>query len=78
MTKPEHRLDRELVQVTTLDAAQRTSPEVTDYTNAFYRALLKADRELDQQQDDDAFFERLTGSKPGLSTREFLFGKESK
>ena len=73
-TKTVRRFDRELVPVTTVDAAQTTSQEVIDFTNAWFKALARAE----QQQEDDAFFERLTGSKPGQSTRELLFGKESK
>ena len=66
------RLDRELVPVTTVDAAQTTSPDVVAYTNDFYRRLARADR----RKEDKAFELRVFGELLPPTTRELLFGTE--
>ena len=68
------RFDRELVPVTTVDAAQTTSQDTTDYVNDFYRKLAQADK----RKEDQEFELRVFGELFPPTTRERLFGKESK
>ena len=74
--KTVRRFDRELAEVTTvtIDAAQTTSQDTTDFVNDFYRKLAQADK----RKEDQEFELRVFGELFPPTTRERLFGKESK
>ena len=74
-TKTVRRFDRELVPVTTVTVdAQTTSQDTTDFVNDFYRKLAQADK----RKEDQEFELRVFGELFPPTTRERLFGKESK
>jgi len=77
MTEParaEQRFDRDLAEVTTvtIDAAQTTSQDTTDFVNGFYRKLAQADK----REEERAFEIRVFGEPLPPTTRELLFGTE--
>jgi len=71
-TKTVRRFDRELAEVTTVDAAQAASQDTTDYVNNFYKRLAQADR----REEERAFEIRVFGEPLPPTTRDFLFGPE--
>jgi len=73
-TKTVRRFDRELVPVTTVDAAQAASPDVAAFVNRIYAKIAEADRRKEEQE----FELRVFGELFPPTTRERLFGKESK
>ena len=71
-TKTVRRFDRELAEVTTVDAAQAASQDTTDYVNNFYKRLAQADKREEERE----FELRVFGELFPPTTKDFLFGPE--
>ena len=56
------------------EAEKRRDASIAECVRNIYAEAIAEHR----QEEDDAFFERLTGSKPGRSTRDLLFGRGSR
>ena len=72
--RTEERRDRDLVPVTTVAVVRRDALEVTRFVNDFYRKLAQADKREEERE----FELRVFGELFPPTTRERLFGKESK